>query len=113
MRLLGPLFAAEQRNAVAPDDGNEWRVKTPPGGVHGGLPAAATVTSRSGNQGEFMNSEKDHVSRLHRAARTPGLDLLFPPRVVDYEDRPYHLGWLLHAWPAERAARWNERATPQ
>jgi hypothetical protein len=50
------------------------------------------------------------ASRLHPAFRTPGLDVLFPPCVVDYEDRPYHLGWLLHAWPAGRAARWDERA---
>jgi hypothetical protein len=51
------------------------------------------------------------VSRLHPALRTPGMDGLFPPGVIDYEDRPYHLGWLLHAWPAERAARWDARAT--
>jgi hypothetical protein len=53
------------------------------------------------------------ASRLHPAFRTPGLDILFPPCVVDYEDRPYHLGWLLHTWPAERAARWDERAIRQ
>ncbi len=50
------------------------------------------------------------VSRLHPGFAAPGLDRLFPPCVVDYEDRPYHLGWLLHAWPAARAARWDERA---
>jgi hypothetical protein len=53
------------------------------------------------------------ASRLHPAFRTPGLDMLFPPSAVDYEDRPYHLGWLLHAWPAARAARWHERAIPE
>jgi hypothetical protein len=53
------------------------------------------------------------ASRLHPGLRTPGLDVLFPPCVVDYEDRPYHLGWLLHAWPPARAARWDERAIPQ
>jgi hypothetical protein len=53
------------------------------------------------------------ASRLHPAFRTPGLDILFPPRVIDHEDRPYHLGWLLHAWPAARAARWDERALLQ
>lgn len=26
------------------------------------------------------------------------LDHVFPPARVDYEDRPYHLGWILHAW---------------
>jgi hypothetical protein len=53
------------------------------------------------------------VSRLHPALRMPGLDVLFLACVVDREDRPYHLGWLLHAWPAARAARWDERAIPQ
>ncbi len=27
-----------------------------------------------------------------------GADLLFPPRIVDRECRPYELGWLLYAW---------------
>lgn len=30
--------------------------------------------------------------------RLPGLDLLFPPRSIDHECRPYELGWLLYAW---------------
>ena len=46
------------------------------------------------------------ASRVHPALRVPGLDLLIPPRVIDYEDRPYHLGWLLHAWAPARAATW-------
>jgi hypothetical protein len=28
----------------------------------------------------------------------PGVGLLFPARTVDYECRPYELGWLLYAW---------------
>jgi hypothetical protein len=53
------------------------------------------------------------ASRLHPAFRlTPALDALFPACVIDHEDRPYHLGWLLHAWPATRAARWDDGATP-
>lgn len=28
----------------------------------------------------------------------PGLDMVFPPSRVDYECRPYELGWLLYAW---------------
>lgn len=30
--------------------------------------------------------------------RLPGLDTLFPPNRIDYECRPYELGWLLYAW---------------
>ncbi len=38
------------------------------------------------------------ASRLHPAIRFPLADSLFPPTAVDYEDRPYHLGWFLYAW---------------
>ena len=37
-------------------------------------------------------------SRVHPALRAPGLDVLFPPIAVDWEDRPYHWGWFLYAW---------------
>lgn len=39
---------------------------------------------------------------LHPRLRFPGLDSVFPPDRIDYEDRPYHLGWLLYAWPRQR-----------
>jgi hypothetical protein len=38
------------------------------------------------------------LARLHPALRVPAVDALFPPGVIDDEDRPYHLGWLLYAW---------------
>lgn len=46
------------------------------------------------------------ASGIHPRFRLPLADALFPPGEVDYEDRPYHLGWILHAFPADRAARW-------
>ena len=46
------------------------------------------------------------ASRVHKNLRVPGLDALLPPRAVDYEDRPYHLGWVFYAFPPARAARW-------
>jgi hypothetical protein len=49
------------------------------------------------------------ASRLSAGFRAPGLDVLFPPRAVDYEDRPYHLGWVLYAWPTARAVAWRHR----
>jgi hypothetical protein len=30
--------------------------------------------------------------------KVPGLDTIFPPGVIDYECRPYELGWMLYAW---------------
>ncbi len=47
------------------------------------------------------------VSGVHSRLRLPLTDILFPPTAVDYEDRPYHLGWVLYAWSAERARRWG------
>jgi hypothetical protein len=32
-------------------------------------------------------------------ARLAVLDTLFPPGSLDAECRPYHLGWVLYAWP--------------
>jgi hypothetical protein len=53
------------------------------------------------------------ASRVHPGLRAPGLDVVFPPGAVDYEDRPYHLGWLLYAWSPARVARWsNGRGNP-
>jgi hypothetical protein len=38
------------------------------------------------------------ASRIHPAARMPGVNTLMPPQRIDFECRPYHLGWLLYAW---------------
>jgi hypothetical protein len=45
------------------------------------------------------------ASRVHSALRVPGVDAIFPPESVDFESRPYHMAWLLHAWSAERVGR--------
>ncbi len=34
----------------------------------------------------------------------PGLGRIFPPGAIDYECRPYELGWLLYAWLSGAAA---------
>ena len=43
------------------------------------------------------------ASRLHPAFRAPLIQRLFPPVSLDFESRPYHMGWILHAWPPQRA----------
>jgi hypothetical protein len=61
--------------------------------------------------------EPGKASRYLRAAATslkPGarlsvLDTVFPPRSIDIEDRPYHLGWLLYAWTEPRLSAWVKR----
>jgi hypothetical protein len=44
-------------------------------------------------------------TRLHSGLRAPGMDALFPPVAIDFEDRPYHWGWFLYAWAARQDAR--------
>lgn len=41
------------------------------------------------------------ASYLHPALRIGGLDWALPAKAVDFECRPYELGWLLYAWPTE------------
>lgn len=38
------------------------------------------------------------TTALKPGAHMPGLNRIFPPQEVDYECRPYELGWILYAW---------------
>jgi len=49
--------------------------------------------------GKLVRGLQATASSLHPRLRTPGVDVLFPPVCIDYETRPYHMGWILHAWP--------------
>jgi len=42
------------------------------------------------------------ATSLKPGLRIPGLDWVLPPVRVDYECRPYELGWLLYAWLPSR-----------
>lgn len=43
------------------------------------------------------------TTAIRPGLHVPGLDRAFPATTVDYECRPYELGWLLYAWlPAQR-----------
>jgi hypothetical protein len=60
-------------------------------------------------QGIWRSVKRSDPAKIVRRVRTaltralPGwramwLDRWFEPTVVDYEDRPYHLGWIMDAW---------------
>jgi hypothetical protein len=38
------------------------------------------------------------ASWVHPRLRLQWINGLLPPRTIDFESRPYHLGWVLHAW---------------
>jgi len=98
------------RNAGGPDyekevqKGLEWLAFSPE--IQGSLVDEKTgviwrkVARREpGKLGRYIQAA---ASRVHPGFRAPGLDVVFPPMAVDYECRPYHLGWLLYAWQEKR-----------
>jgi hypothetical protein len=50
----------------------------------------------------LVRSLQAATSRMHPSLRMPGVDVVFPPVSIDYETRPYHMAWILHAWPAKQ-----------
>jgi hypothetical protein len=52
--------------------------------------------------GKLSRTLQASASRLHSRLRVPGLQRVFRPGRIDYECRPYHLGWLLYAWSDAR-----------
>jgi hypothetical protein len=52
--------------------------------------------------GKLVRGLQAVLSRVHPHWRVPFIDTLFSPGRVDFESRPYHMGWILHAWPPDR-----------
>ena len=50
---------------------------------------------------KMMRAANAAASKLHEGLRFGLLGSALPPRSVDWECRPYHLGWVLHAWLSE------------
>ncbi len=50
------------------------------------------------------------TTALHPGLHVSGLDRILPANKVDYECRPYELGWLLYAWLADGVARSGRRS---
>jgi hypothetical protein len=48
--------------------------------------------------GKLVRALRATASLVHPRLRLEWLDAIFPPRSVDHESRPYHLGWILFAW---------------
>lgn len=49
------------------------------------------------------------VTSVRPGTHLPAVDLVFPPARIDYECRPYELGWLLYAWGGSKVLRTVER----
>jgi hypothetical protein len=112
---MGPMALFALRDAGGSDyseharRGLEWLARSPE------LGGGSLIDMREGviwrkvarrEPGKASRSLQALASRFVPGARLPGLDRLFPPGAVDFESRPYHMGWLLHAWPRQAGDRW-------
>ncbi len=112
---MAPMALFELRDAGGPDyseaayRGLQWMRRAPE--INASLidrehHAIWRKVDRTG-PGKFCRSVKAAASRLHAGFHLRLLDQLFPPRTIDYECRPYCMGWLLYAWPESRLSRMN------
>ena len=108
------LFAASRAGGRSYDSeiakGLRWLASAPELGGASLVDRSAGIVWRKvarREPGKLSRYVQAGASRLSPALRAPGLDVLFPPRAIDYEDRAYHLGWVLYTWPGERAADWS------
>jgi hypothetical protein len=47
---------------------------------------------------KFVRGARAVLSKANSHLRMKWMNRLFPARKVDFECRPYHLGWILHTW---------------
>jgi len=59
---------------------------------------------------KLVRGMRAFASRTRPGLRVPLLDAAFPARQIDFESRPYELGWVLHAW-LNGLGRCSERET--
>lgn len=57
--------------------------------------------------GKLVRGLQAGASFLHPSLRCPLVGAVFPARKIDYECRPYHLGWLLYAFSDRRLEAWG------
>ena len=101
MALFALSRAGGPQHELAVTRGMEWLTAAPELDGGGLIDASnATLWRKVARREPNKTSRYLHaaVSRFREGARVPGLDRLFPPGVVDCEDRPYHWGWFLYAW---------------
>lgn len=103
------LFAAQEATGTDYSDaigrGLDWLDESPELGGGSLVDEASGLIWRKVCRREpakLTRSLQATVSALHPALRVPGVGRLFPAVAIDGETRPYHLGWLLYAFPEKR-----------
>lgn len=96
---LADACGDDHRDAI--DRGLDWLVHAPE--IDGSLvDTDAGVIWRKvarRERGKLTRAARALSTRIHPALRPPAP---FAPRSIDWESRPYHLGWILYAWHNRR-----------
>ena len=105
MALLALAEAHGRWHGEAIDRGLDWLYAAPE--LAGGslIDEAAGVIWRKVARREprkLVRRMQAACSAVHRSLRVPAVDWVFSATKVDHECRPYHLGWILYAWPLRR-----------
>lgn len=107
------LFALQDASGVdygdAVEIGVRWLMSAPEIGGKSLIDSKADLIWRKvarHEPGKLARSAQAVVSALHPSLRMPGVNVLFRPGWIDHECRPYHLGWVLHAFPTARLDAW-------
>ncbi len=118
---MGPMGLLALLDAGGPDfrpaitRGLEWLIKAPELKGHSLIDHSVDLIWRKVARREPRKAVRflqAAASRIHRSGRIPAVDLVFPARAIDFEDRPYHLGWLLYAWAGRSSAIANRAQQP-
>lgn len=82
--------------------GLSWLTWSPE--IHGSLidPAQRVIWRKVARHevGQCARRLQTLASRVHGRLRLPGLGYVCSPGRIDWETRPYHMGWILYAWPS-------------
>ncbi|HPF37079.1 MAG TPA: hypothetical protein PK093_00425 [Phycisphaerae bacterium] len=57
---------------------------------------------------KLTRSVQAGLSAVSAGWRAPGVDRIFPPSRIDFESRPYHMGWILYVWSEARMTHIGE-----
>jgi len=67
------------------------------------FPAQNVIWRKAGRREprKLVRAVSAATTAIRPGLRVPGLNVMFPPSRIDFECRPYELGWLLYAWLSE------------
>lgn len=104
---MGPMALLTLKDAGGPDSrraierGLQWLVSAPELGGGSLIDSKADLIWRKVARREPRKAVRyiqATAALVHPSLRMPAVDALFPAQVIDFEDRPYHLGWFFYAW---------------